>query len=439
MTIMPRTASQPLRVGIIGFGTVGRSTAQTIAEHGDDILRRTGQRLAVTAVCRRGEIAADAVPRGARALHDWRDVVGAADVDVVVETMGGVEAAGAVVRAALENGKPVVTANKNLLAAQGDELFALAQARSLPLGFEAAVAGGVPVIRAIAEGAAGDRLRAVRGILNGTANYILSRMEQEGLDFEAALGEAQRAGYAEADPTFDVEGWDARDKLAILARLAFGARVRPERISREGIRGVTAVDVHYARALGGSIRLIGAAERGDGGVELSVRPWLLARDSMLARVAGVNNAVMLIGERIGTQLFFGPGAGGPATSIAVVGNLIEIAAARAAGRLGAKPVPGFAVSEELPACAAPPPAQWYLRLTVADRPGILARVAAILAAQGINIDAVAQEPGMEKARLSFVVTTEAASEASVQRAREEIDACDFMRAPILLLRCELGG
>ncbi|HZT73987.1 MAG TPA: homoserine dehydrogenase [Terriglobales bacterium] len=429
--------SAPLRVGIVGFGVVGQSTAQTLAEHAEDIHRRTGQRLAVTWVCRRTPLAPAAIPAGACATQDWRAVVAAADVDVVVETVGGVQAAAEIVRAALEAGKPVVTANKNLLAARGDELFALAQARHIPLGFEAAVAGGVPVVRAIAEGAAGDRLIALRGILNGTANYILTRMEEDGLEFETALGEAQRAGYAEADPTLDVEGIDARDKLAILARLAFGARVEPERIARQGIRGVTAVDAHYARALGGSIRLIAAAERGPGGVDLSVRPWLLARNSMLARVTGVNNAVLLTGARTGTQLFSGPGAGGPATSIAVVSDLIEIAAARAAGRLAAKAPPGFGTVPEMALCTQPPEAPWYMRLTVADRPGIVARVAAALAEQDINIDAVAQEPGMEKSRLSWVVTTEPAAAASVRAAQEEIEKCDFMRAPILLLRSAL--
>lgn len=430
--------NHPVRVGIVGFGTVGRGTAETIAKHAGDIERRTGTRLQVTVICRRTPLAAHEVPAGARVVRDWREVITARDVDVVVETIGGTETARTVVRAALERGRPVVTANKNLLALHGDELFALAKERGLPLGFEATVAGGVPVVRAISEGTAGDRLCAIRGILNGTANYILSRMETEGLEFQAALAEAQRAGYAEADPTFDVEGIDARDKLAILARLAFGARVDPERITRQGISGVAAIDVHYARKLGGSIRLIGAADQGDGGVDLSVRPWILPLDSMLARVQGVNNAVVLIGERIGTQMFYGPGAGGEATGVAVTSDLIEIAATFAAGRMGAKPAPGFATGVELQASQRPPTAQWYLRLTIADRPGILAQVAAMIARQGINIDTVAQEPHMNKARLSFVITTEAAPEPLVRHAIMEIEACDFMRDRILLLRLALN-
>lgn len=435
-------AGAPLRVGIIGYGTVGRGAAEAIEHHGEDIGRRTGVALRVTVVCRRSEAAP---PAGARWVGDWREVVAARDVDVVVETMGGIEPALAVVRGALERGRAVVTANKNLLARHGDELFALARERGLPLGFEATVAGGVPVVRAIAEGAAGDRLRALRGILNGTANYILTRMESGQLEFAAALAEAQKAGYAEADPSFDVEGVDARDKLAILARLAFGMRVPLERISREGITRVTAMDIHYARQLGRAIRLIGAAEQtaadgtgAGGGIELSVRPWLLPRDSMLARVGGVNNAVVLIGERVGTQMFSGPGAGGAATGVAVVSDLIEIASAFAAGRMGAKPAPGFAAAGELPAAGTAAPRCWYLRLTIRDRPGVLAQVAAAVAQQGVNIDAVLQEPNMNKARLTFVLTTEPAPEPAMRAAVAEIDAAEFMLEPALLLRVEGG-
>lgn len=424
-----------VRIGIIGYGTVGQATADILATHAEQIERRCGARLIVTAVCRRSPVAMP-LPGGARAETDWRSVVAADDVDLVVETMGGTGIAREVLTTALSLGKPVVTANKNLLAAHGEELFRLAAQHHLPLGFEASVAGGVPVVRAIAEGTAGDRLRAVYGILNGTANYILTRMETAGLDFAGALVEAQAAGYAEADPTFDVEGLDARDKLAILARLAFGGRVQPEAIPTFGISSITAVDLLYAQHLQSTIRLVGSAEIHNGEVELAVRPWVVSRRSMLAKVEGVNNAVFLEGERVGTQMFYGRGAGGNPTGIAVVSDLMEIAADFAAGKLRAKTAPGFRDAHDLPLSRNPHPVAWYLRLTIRDRPGILARIAEIVAGEGINIDSVLQEPHMSKESLSFVITVEPVSEPVIQRAVATINACDFLQTPVLLLRLE---
>jgi len=425
-----------VRVGIAGFGTVGRATASILSAHADLIGQRSGVRLQMAGVCRRSGVRAQDLPPGARWVPDWRQLVAAPDVDLIVETMGGTDAARELVLASLKQGKPVVTANKNLLATHGDELFALAGSQNLPIGFEASVAGGIPILRVIHESTAGDRLRAVRGILNGTSNYILTQMESRGVEFEEALEEAQKAGYAESDPSFDIDGLDARDKLCILARMAFGARLKVSMIPTSGIRPIRAIDVHSANRLEGTIRLVGSAEMTGSGLELSVRPWMVSRHSMLANVDGVNNAVFLVGEKIGTQMFYGRGAGGDATGAAVVSDIIEIARDFAAGQMSAKKVSGFAEAQEVAISERPQPASWYFRLTVKDQRGIVARVAEVIARYNINIDSLEQEPHMPKDRLSFVITVEPVSEVVVRRAVDAINSFDFMLEPVLLLRIE---
>jgi homoserine dehydrogenase len=425
-----------VRVGIVGFGTVGRATADIIEKHRDLISQRSGVTLAVTAVCRRSSIEPASAPSGARVYTDWKQLLQDPNVDVVVETMGGTSDSLQLVRGALEQGKPVVTANKNLLAGHGDELFSLAAARRLPIGFEASVAGGIPILRVIHESTAGDRLRSVHGILNGTANYILTQMESRGIEFDEALSEAQQAGFAEADPSFDIDGQDARDKLCILARMAFEGRLEVSRIPTHGIRHVRAIDIHSAARLESTIRLVGSAEQTDSGLEVSVRPWLVSRRSMLAKVEGVNNAVFLVGDKIGTQMFYGRGAGGDATGSAVVSDLIEIARDFAAGQLSAKNISGFLNARDLTLCDSPRPVSWYLRLTVKDQRGIVARVAEVIAHESINIDSLEQEPHLPKDRVSFVVTVEPVSEPVIRRAVNSINQFDFMVEPILLLRIE---
>jgi homoserine dehydrogenase len=425
-----------VRVGIVGFGTVGHATADIIAKHGDLIAQRSGVRLLVTAVCRRSGVQPEDAPPGAHSVSDWKQLLSDPSVDVVVETMGGTGASLQLVRAALEQGKPVVTANKNLLAEHGDELFALATARRLPIGFEASVAGGIPILRVIHESTAGDRLRSVHGILNGTANYILTQMESRGIEFAEALAEAQKAGFAEADPSFDIDGQDARDKLCILARMAFEGRLDVSRIPTYGIRHVRAIDIHSANRLESTIRLVGSAEQTENGLEVSVRPWLVSRRSMLAKVEGVNNAVFLVGDKIGTQMFYGRGAGGDATGSAVVSDLIEISRDFAAGQMNAKNISGFLSSRELTLSESPRPASWYLRLTVKDQRGIVARVAEVIAREEINIDSLEQEPHLPKDRVTFVITVEPISEPVIRRAIDTINAFDFMVEPVLLLRIE---
>lgn len=425
-----------VKIGIIGFGTVGQATAQLLVGNADLIEARSGVRLAVSAVCRRSTIPADAIPPGARACAHWSEIVSAQDVDVVVETMGGNGTAREIVCHALRSGKPVVTANKSLIAAHGDEIFSLAAEKRLPIGIEATSAGGIPIVRALRESSSGDRISKLYGVLNGTANYILTRMETDGLEFEAALAEAQRAGYAEADPGLDIDGIDAREKLCILARLAFHSRLHPDEIPTTGIRRVSQVDLQYARRLGGRIRLVAAAERQQDGIAVAVRPWLVPRDSMLGKVEGVFNAVFVEGERSGTQMFYGRGAGGAATSTAVVADLIDIAQQLVSNGNGSASAqfPGFDSAPSLALAPGGPCCGWYLRLTVRDRPGILACVASVLAEEEINIDSVLQEPHLPKQRLSFVITVEPVAECTINHAVTRINEYDFLLEPVLLVR-----
>jgi homoserine dehydrogenase len=435
-----------VRVGIAGFGTVGMGTAEALSQNRHEIEARTGAQLRVTAVCRRSPIPGEAIPRGARAVSQWKALVSAPDVDVVVEAIGGTTVAYEVVRAALDAGKPVVTANKNLIAEHGEQIFAIARQRNIPVGIEASVAGAVPIIRVLSESICGDRVLALRGILNGTANYILTRMYNDGLPFNDALALAQKAGYAEADPAFDVDGIDARDKLCILARLAFRCQLATSQIPTVGIRNILPDDMHYARRLNSTIRLIASAERHPRGVadqtrseqvedtlEVSVRPWLVSKQSMLSSVEGAHNAVLLEGERTGSHMLYGRGAGGGPTGVAVLSDLMQIAAEMAAGKLSFRE--SIAAASNGPVRISPQHRlePWYLRLTVNDQPGIVAQVASAIAKQGANIDSVIQEPHLTKPRLSFVITIEPVAESAINAAIREINAMRFMIEPVLVL------
>jgi homoserine dehydrogenase len=431
---LKRTDAEQVRVGIVGYGTVGRATAEILLGHAEEISQRTGGiSIVVTRIARKKPRAAEVGVNGITVVSDWRQVVTAHNVDIVVEAIGGTTVARDVVRTSLENGKAVVTANKALIALHGDELFALAQQKNLPIGIEATVAGGVPVIRAISEALAADRIQAVYGIVNGTCNYILTQMEQHGIEFAHALEQAQAAGYAEADSSLDIDGLDARDKIAILARIAFGRAVRASEIPVIGIRDITSTDFHYAHRLNSTIRLVASAERVAAGVHISVQPWLEPRDSMLAKAAGANNAIFIAGERVGTQMLYGRGAGGGATGTAVLSDVLQIARQISRGQTASSLLAGFDHAEPLRPLSRPHAISWFLRLTVNDQPGILARTAEAIAHEGINIDSVVQEPHMPKDRLSFVITLEPTLEATVQRAVEAINRFEFMKAPVLLM------
>lgn len=427
-------AGKVVRVGIVGYGTVGRATAEILSSHAEEIRQRTGGvSIVVTRIARKSPRASEAGLNGVPVVADWRQVTGADEVDIVVEAMGGTGTAYDVVRAALENGKAVVTANKALLAKSGNDLFALAREKNLPIGIEASVAGGVPVIRAISEALAADRIKAIYGIVNGTCNYILTQMEQRGMDFAAALEQAQAAGYAEAEASLDIDGWDARDKIAILARIAFGVSINAADIPVTGIRHITATDLHYAHRLKSTIRLVASAERSNGGIHIAVEPWLEPIDSMLAKVDGANNAIFIAGEKVGTQMLYGRGAGGDATGTAVLSDVLEIAKQIARGHTASSTLPGFQSGEPVKPSLRKQPMSWFLRLAVNDRPGILARTAEAIANEGINIDSVIQEPHMPKDRLSFVITLEPTTEETARRAVAAINKFDFMREPVLLL------
>src|SRR5882672_5824059 len=423
-----------VRVGIVGYGTVGRATAEILCSHAEEIREKSGGIcIVITRISRKKPRASEVGVNGIVVVSDWRQVVTAEDVDIVVEAIGGTTIAREVVRASLENGKAVVTANKALIALHGDELFALAQEKNLPIGIEATVAGGVPVIRAISEALAADRIQSVYGIVNGTCNYILTQMEQHGIEFAHALEQAQAAGYAEADSSLDIDGLDARDKIAILARIAFGHSVLASEIPVTGIRNITSTDFHYAHRLNSTIRLVASAERAPGGVHIAVQPWLEPRDSMLAKAAGANNAIFIAGEKVGTQMLYGRGAGGGATGTAVLSDVLQIARQIARGQTASSLLAGFDHAEPLRPLSRPHPISWFLRLTVRDRPGILARTAEAIAHEGINIDSVIQEPHMPKDALSFVITLEPIPEATVQRAVQMINGFEFMKEPALLL------
>ena len=418
---LPTLAAEEARVlnlALLGFGTVGSSVAR--------ILSSAACQLRLTHVFNRGveRKRVDWLPPDIRWTDKFEDALDES-VDIVVELVGGLEPAREWVRRALLAGKSVVTANKQLIAQHGAELLELAQGQRCHLVFGASVAGGVPVVSGLQEGLAGDRLYKVCGILNGTCNYILSRIEESGVGFSAALREAQRLGYAESDPTDDVEGFDARAKLAILARVGLNCEVCPGDIACRSIATLEAVDFLYARDLGCTIRQISCAEVKDGRLFASVQPALVPLASPLARVQGSQNLVMATGEFGGETVFSGYGAGGNPTAVAVVSDLIAIAEGRMKGWHSA-PAQKLAVTSEFSA-------PHHLRFTVSDRPGIIAAVSGILAKYGISIEAVLQKPDYPKARLPFVITLEECPSSLVDRALEELRKLDFLVEPILSL------
>ena len=420
----------PIRVGLIGLGNVGGGTLRLLNGNASQIERKLGFALEVSALCSRrihgepGEAAA-LFPSAFR-TSSWHELVARPDVDVVAELVGGTGAAREIIDAAIEAGKPVVTANKELLAEHGAEIWRRARAKGISLGIEASVAGGIPVLHALREGLAGDGIDALIGILNGTSNYILTEIERTGRPLDEVLKEAQDLGYAEADPSADVDGYDARSKLAILAALAFGVRVAPGQIPVGGIRRLRAIDFAYAGRLGHTIRLLASARRGRHGLRLAVRPALVGKDTILAGVRGSYNALWVHG-RGGDTFYYGKGAGPAPTGVAVVSDLM--AAARAAKAPSAAPLPPFAhidLESHAPVDSGSEVRQFYLRFRVRDRPGILAALAALLAEQGVSIEAVLQEPHFDKRDLPFVTTLEPAPRQAVEAALKAMGGLDFL-------------
>jgi homoserine dehydrogenase len=416
---------RPLRVALLGFGTVGASVARILVERPE-----LGSRITLTHVFNR-DVARKRAPwvPGTVTWTESVDDLLASRPDVVVEVIGGVDPVGGWVRRALEQGACVVTANKVLLAAQAPELLHLAMTHGTQLRFEAAVGGGVPLIHGVREGLAGDKLQRVAGILNGTSNYVLSRMASSGEPMHLVLDDARKLGYAEADPSADIDGDDAGAKLVVLAGIAFRRHLRLSDIPRRSIRPISTFDFRYAGRLGCTIRQISMVAANGAGFHAFVGPALVPEHSSFGMNEGANNVVTLQGQYGGESSFSGAGAGGPATAVAVVSDLLALTQ-RHAGDRGEEWLPGDVV--------APPARPYYLRFVVRDEPGIVAFTAAALARQGINLDAVLQEPGYPKDALPFVVTVESCEEGALRAALTEIGGAPYHAEPPLALPMLLG-
>jgi homoserine dehydrogenase len=418
---------------MLGCGNVGAAVIRLLAEHRDDIARRAGCRLEISRVAVRDPAKPRDVPLDpARLVGDPMDVIEDPEVDIVCELVGGSEPAGRLVLAALERDKPVVTANKELLATRGRELFDAADAKGLDLYFEAAVGGGIPLIRALKESLTGDRLRRVLGIVNGTTNFILTKMSEEGRAFSDVLAEAQRLGYAEADPSADVEGHDAAAKCAILASIAFNARVVASDVYREGISAITTEDIEYARRLGYVVKLLAIAELGeDERVAVRVHPAMIPAAHPLASVRDAYNAVFVEGAKVGELMFYGRGAGGEPTATAVVGDLVSVARNLLADARG---VGCTCYLERTIRPMAEATGQYYILLRVEDRPGVLAEIASVFGRNEVSIRSVWQEGTGGDAQLVFV--THRAVEGSFQRAVQELRALPAVEEVRSVLRVE---
>ncbi|MDG3002657.1 homoserine dehydrogenase [Paludisphaera mucosa] len=434
---------QQVSVGLVGLGTVGAGVARILTQHADRIARRAGSRIdckwAVVRDLNKKDRRAEF--EGVRIVDDVRRVIDDPEVAIVVELIGGIDAARRIVLDALAAGKHVVTANKALLAEHGPEVFAAARAADRAVAFEASAGGGVPIVGAINVGLAANQVQSLAAILNGTCNYILTQMTQEGIAYDAALAGAQALGYAEADPTLDVDGTDTAHKLAILAQLAFRANVKTADIPREGIDRLDLADLKYARELGYTIKLLAHAKLAGGALELRVAPSLVRNDAPLAQVHGPYNAVRVVGDAVGDTFFHGRGAGMMPTASAVVADLIDVATGRA---LLTSRVLDF-WSAASPAVPLLPSSRSlrrnYLRFLIADRPGVIAAIAQILGARGISIASVIQhEPaeavGDEPGPVPLVIMTHLAVEEDLREAIREIDGLDVVRAPSVRLGVE---
>jgi len=436
---------KPLRIGLLGIGTVGGGTFDVLARNAEEISRRAGRPITITHVADKNTaLANQVVAERAVVTDDAFSVVRNPDVDVVVELIGGYGVAKQLMLEAIGDGKHVVTANKALLALHGNEIFAAARAKGVIVAFEAAVAGGIPIIKALREGLVANRIEWIAGIINGTTNFILSEMRSKGLAFADVLKEAQAKGYAEADPTFDIEGVDAGHKISILAALAFGIPLSFDKAHVEGITKIEAIDIRYAEEMGYRIKLLGIARRRNGGgaagFELRVHPTLIPAKRLIANVEGVMNAVLVKGDAVGATLYYGAGAGAQPTASAVIADLVDVARlidadvnhrvpylAFQPDRIGSEPVLPIDDVES----------SYYLRLRVDDKPGVLADITRVLADNHISIDAMLQkEPAEGEAQTDIILLTHETIEKNVKRAIAAIEAQPSTRGKIVLLRLE---
>lgn len=440
---------KPIQVGLLGIGTVGSGTFNVLERNQDEIRRRAGRGIEITMVADLDtERAKSVVGDKAKVVGDAHEIIANPDIDVVVELIGGYGIAKALVLEAIAAGKHVVTANKALLAVHGTEIFKAAAEKGVIVAYEAAVAGGIPIIKALREGLTANSIQWVAGIINGTTNFILSEMRDKGLDFDVVLKEAQRLGYAEADPTFDIEGVDAAHKATLMSAIAFGIPVQFDKAYVEGITKLAGADIKYAEQLGYRIKLLGITKRTDKGVELRVHPSLVPSKRLIANVEGAMNAVVVNGDAVGTTLYYGKGAGSEPTASAVIADLVDIARLHGADPAHSVPALAFqsntlaAAGNELPVLPmAEVITSYYLRIRVADEAGVLAKITGLLAGAGISIDAVLQREADEvggegSTQTDLIILTHDTREGDMDKALAEIQSLPTVLAPITRIRKE---
>ena len=431
---------QPIRIGILGMGTVGGGTAKLLSENAQEITRRLGREVRISmAASHNTDRIRKLCPSDTVVSDDVFQVARSTDVDIVVELIGGTDTAREVVLCAIENGKHVVTANKKLLAEYGNEIFARAAEKNVMVMFEAAVAGGIPIIKALREGLSANRIRSIVGIINGTSNFILSEMREKGSAFADVLKEAQALGYAEADPTFDIEGHDAGHKITIMSALAFGTPVNFQACYLEGISGLDSRDIKYAEELGYRIKLLGITRKTDKGIELRVHPTLLPESRLLANVNGVMNAVRVNADMVGETLYYGAGAGALPTASAVVADIIDIARLLGADTGNRVPHLAFQPSQVQAQTILPMDeivSSYYLRVQAQDKPGVLGRIANLLADQNVSIEALIQKGVVNGDTAEIVILTHSTVEKHVKAAIAGIEGMDTVNGKVTMIRME---
>jgi len=440
---------KPIQVGLLGIGTVGSGVFNVLQRNQDEISRRAGRGIEITMVADLDvERARSVVGAGVQVVNDARAVIANPEIDIVIELIGGYGIAKQLVMEAIAAGKHVVTANKALLAVHGSEIFAAASAKGVMVAFEAAVAGGIPIIKALREGLTANRIQWIAGIINGTTNFILSEMRDKGLDFDVVLKEAQRLGYAEADPTFDIEGVDAAHKATIMSAIAFGIPVQFDKAYVEGITKLGAADIKYAEQLGYRIKLLGITKRAEKGIELRVHPSLVPSKRLIANVEGAMNAVVVQGDAVGTTLYYGKGAGSEPTASAVIADLVDIARLHTADPEHRVPHLAFqphTLTDAMGALPVLPMSEvvtsYYLRLRVADQAGVLAKVTGLLAEAGVSIDAVLQREADEvggegSTQTDLIILTHDTREGTMDAVIAQMQALPTVLAPITRIRKE---
>lgn len=435
---------KPINVGLLGIGTVGGGTFTVLTRNQEEITRRAGRPIRIVKVADRDVARARDITKGAvEIVDDAFAVVADPEIDIVIELIGGYTVAKDLVLKAIENGKHVVTANKALIALHGNEIFAAAQKKGVMVAFEAAVAGGIPIIKAVREGLSANRIEWIAGIINGTTNFILTEMREKGLGFDDVLGEAQRLGYAEADPTFDVEGIDAAHKLMILAGIGFGIPMQFDKMYTEGITKLAREDIKYAEELGYRVKLLGITKRTDNGIELRVHPTLIPEKRLVANVNGAMNAVVVKGDAVGPTLYYGAGAGAEPTASAVVADLVDVTRMHTADPHQRVPHLAFQPDQlaDLPILPITEiRSAYYLRMRASDKPGVLAEVTRILGDRGISIDAMIQkEPAENEAEANIIILTHVTVEKTMNEAIAAIEALPAIDGKVTRIRMEELG